>query len=434
MFTFQPFDDSIYRQKIKDLADKFIDLAELSNAEASEVIRLEEIDILLDMQLHTLGHRLHITAAQPAPVQMNYLVYPGTSGASFLQYLVTDRVVTPAQHAAHYSEAFLMLPSTYQISFYDRYVNKYATTTATTAAGGAAPPTVTSRHADRVLVLCNFNKIDKFDSDSFTIWTQVMSRFPASVFRFVIDTRKEVVHNIHTEFALRGVHPNRVAFLPRVSKEEHIRRHQDMDLFVDSLVYGAHSTATDALRGGLPVLTLEGETFPQRVGASLLESLSEEEGGRGMDHGKRDQRAYQQQKQGEKQEGGRQSEESLALLSKLLCTFSKKSFEDVAVKLLQSPVMLQKLRNLLLQASGGGGGGGGPVPEGVVTDASIGRSRTGFFHTENRVRDFLRGMQAAAEVEQLQLQMKFQWWGEGSSSNHDEHMDSKRAHIIVTNQ
>jgi hypothetical protein len=194
----------------------------------------------------------------------------------------------------------------------------------------------------------------------------------------------------------------RVHFLSRVSKEKHIRRHLEIDLFLDSLVYGAHSTATDALMGGLPVLTLAGESFPQRVGASLLTSLQgpdtlcsgdSEAGGDACRSRDRARGSSPPQQQQWEQREQREAEGTYNLLNKVLQTFSKKSFEDVAVKLLHSPVMLRRLRQLLLQASGSlerEGGGGGR------------HARAGLFDTEGLVRDFLRGVQAATEVERLQ--------------------------------
>jgi hypothetical protein len=311
------------------------------------------------------------------------------------------------------------------------------------------------------MVLCNFNKIDKFDSDSFAVWSQVMSRFPASVFRLVLDTRREVVRTIRTEFALRGVTAARVGFLSKVSKEEHIRRHLQMDLFLDSLVYGAHSTATDALLGGLPVLTVAGDTFPQRVGSSLLASLSGAEGEEGREEEGRRSTNHEQGKVNSTdspphvRNHSRRDREGFKLLSQLLNTFSKKSFEDVAVRMLRSPRALHKLRRLLLQASGSLAEGEGvrdrPVqgsPRVKLTERDIIRSKgdtgggapkkkTGFFHTEAMVADFLRGMQAASEMQRLRAATASRGTGSASPGSGDAsslRRELKYPHIIVTNQ
>lgn len=119
VFSYGKDDNSRYRQSIQALAHKFVDIVQMSFHDAAEVIRTEEIDILLDLQIHTLGSRLEITAAGVAPTVINYLVFPGTSGASFYHYICADEVVIPPEHASFYSEALLLLPATYQISSYD---------------------------------------------------------------------------------------------------------------------------------------------------------------------------------------------------------------------------------------------------------------------------------------------------------------------------
>lgn len=120
IYSYGRDDNSTYRQQLVALSDHFIELSHLAHGEAAETIHSHQLDILLDMQLHTLGHRLEITAHRPAPIQINYLVYPGTSGAAFFNYIIADAVVTPAEHAPHYSESLLLLPPTYQVSFFDR--------------------------------------------------------------------------------------------------------------------------------------------------------------------------------------------------------------------------------------------------------------------------------------------------------------------------
>jgi hypothetical protein len=121
VFSYGRNDGSRYRRNLEHLAHKFVNIVEMSFEEGAAAIRAEEVDVLLDLQIHTLGSRLEITASGVAPTVVNYLVYPGTSGARFYDYLVADEVVVPAEHAPHYSEALLLLPPTYQVSGYEEY-------------------------------------------------------------------------------------------------------------------------------------------------------------------------------------------------------------------------------------------------------------------------------------------------------------------------
>ena len=119
IYNYGKQDNSSYSRNLRNLADKYVEISELSYEESIETIKGDSLHILLDMQLHTLGNRLEITAGRPAPIQVNYLVYPGTSGASFMDYIVADRVVVAVEESSSYSESLLLLPMSYQISFYD---------------------------------------------------------------------------------------------------------------------------------------------------------------------------------------------------------------------------------------------------------------------------------------------------------------------------
>ena len=208
--------------------------------------------------------------ARVAPVQLAYLIYPGTSGASCLDGAVVDPIVVPPEAARVYTERLVYLPGTYQVNDYERHaaVATYAAAPGDRAAHGLPPkPSV---------VFCNFNKVDKLDPASFGLWMNVLRRAPGSVLWLLRPKGRQFDHvaaNLEAEAAARGVHPARLVWADRVPKAEHLRRHAAADLLLDTLIYGAHSTATDALRGGLPLLTVRGEQFPQRVGASLLRAV-----------------------------------------------------------------------------------------------------------------------------------------------------------------
>ena len=264
-------DHSDYRDAIAADADAFInDLALLGHVDAVVASRDFGAQIVVDLQGHTLGTRMELCMARVAPVQLAYLIYPGTSGASCLDGAVVDPIVVPPEAARVYTERLVYLPGTYQVNDYERHaaVATYAAAPDARAAHGLPPKPF--------VVFCNFNKVDKLDPASFGLWMNVLRRAPGSVLWLLRPKGRQFDHvaaNLEAEAAARGVHPARLVWADRVPKAEHLRRHAAADLLLDTLVYGAHSTATDALRGGLPLLTVRGEQFPQRVGASLLSAV-----------------------------------------------------------------------------------------------------------------------------------------------------------------
>ena len=264
-------DHSDYRDAIAADADAFInDLALLGHVDAVVASRDFGAQIVVDLQGHTLGTRMELCMARVAPVQLAYLIYPGTSGASCLDGAVVDPIVVPPEAARVYTERLVYLPGTYQVNDYERHaaVATYAAAPDARAAHGLPPKPF--------VVFCNFNKVDKLDPASFGLWMNVLRRAPGSVLWLLRPKGRQFDHvaaNLEAEAAARGVHPARLVWADRVPKAEHLRRHAAAALLLDTLVYGAHSTATDALRGGLPLLTVRGEQFPQRVGASLLSAV-----------------------------------------------------------------------------------------------------------------------------------------------------------------
>ncbi|CAK4076047.1 unnamed protein product [Aphanomyces euteiches] len=259
-------DGSPYRQAIPSLVEHFVDLILLSNHEAANAIEAAHVDILIDAQGHTLGQRHAIVAARPAPIIINYLVYPGTLGASYVDYLITDAYATPPEHADHYTEKLIMLPNSYQVNYIEMDYKH-------------APPW-SSKAQSRPFIFANYNKIEKLEPRVFGVWMSILRRAPHSELWLMRPSARSnasfdlIVQNIQAEAAQWGISPSRLRFLPRVSKREHLLRQHEADLFLDTFVYGAHSTATDAIAGNLPVLTLAGDTFASRVGISLLTSCN----------------------------------------------------------------------------------------------------------------------------------------------------------------
>jgi protein O-GlcNAc transferase len=264
-YSYGKEDGSDLRQRIISYAHSFVDISTDSFQDAARRIKGDEVDILVDLQGHTLGARPQIVASRPSRIQVSFLIFPGTSGSRFIDFLVTDRFVAPPEDAHLYTEKLVYLPQTYQINFYrsaDVGILRDGTRD-----DHLVPP------ADG-FVFANFNKIDKLEPEVFGVWMGILRRVPGSVLWLLKPSSPlacaTVQHNLLAMAEAHGVWPHRLVWADRVSKDVHIARQGLAHLFLDTFLYGAHSTAADALRGGLPVLTLAGDAFASRVGTSLL--------------------------------------------------------------------------------------------------------------------------------------------------------------------
>lgn len=272
-------DNSNYRNSLINLADQFYNISTYSTVESYEFIQQLKLDVLLDLQSHTLGARLGILAIEPplAPVVINYLVYPGTSGANFIDYIIVDHVVVPAEEQSCYTEKLIMLPPTYQIPSIYASKNDEIITSKTILRHSLGLPT-----SPDAIILCNFNKVDKIDPLTLSTWMNIMQRLPNS-YLWLLDppnynkdnsnSTSIVKDHINNICRFHGISTRRILYAPRVPKDKHVARHLAADLFIDTFIYGAHSTATDALQGGLPVLTIHGDSFPSRVVSSIYQSF-----------------------------------------------------------------------------------------------------------------------------------------------------------------
>jgi len=236
------------------------------------------VHVLIDLQGPTYGGRPEIAAMRPAPVVALYLIFPGTSGAvGATDYQIVDRAVAPPEHAPYFTEKLVYLRGSYQVNYYARHLALLA------EAAAAAPPPARGTAAVRAahglpgegFVYCNFNKQDKLEPAAWRTWMALLRAAPRSVLWLLHPSEKhaDIAANLRLEAAAAGVAPSRLVFAARVPKHAHLQRHAACDLFVDTFEYGAHSTATDALRGGAPLLSRVGRSFPQRVGKSLAEAL-----------------------------------------------------------------------------------------------------------------------------------------------------------------
>ncbi len=255
-YSYGPEDRSAMRDRLKRAFDRFLDVRALSDADAARAIHGDGIDILVDLKGYTFRARPGIAALRPAPVQVNYLGYPGTMGAGFIDYLVGDRVITPAAAAAHYSEKLVLMPDCYQANDRRRVI------AAKSSRRELGLP-------ESGFVFCCFNQSYKILPDVFAAWMRVLKAVAGSVL-WLLEWNASASLNLRREAAKLGVDPARLVFSPLTSIESHLARMQLADLFLDTFPVNAHTTASEALWAGLPVLTCAGDTFVSRVAASLL--------------------------------------------------------------------------------------------------------------------------------------------------------------------
>ena len=252
-------DDSAIRARLIKGFDRFHDFAALNSDEIARRLRAMEIDIAVDMGGHTANTRLQIFAHRFAPVQATWLGYPGTTGASFFDYLIADRIVAPPEHQPWFSEQLVHLP--------DSYFPAEAPPT-----GGTAPTRTEAGLPEDGFVFCAFNGSWKITPQMFDVWMRLLAAIPGSVL-WLRRPNADACANLEREAAARGVDPARLVYADTVSLQDHVARHALADLFLDTLPYNAHATAANALGAGLPVLTCLGEAFAGRVAANMLDAV-----------------------------------------------------------------------------------------------------------------------------------------------------------------
>jgi protein O-GlcNAc transferase len=248
------------RNRLKSGFEDFIDADSLGDQEIADLVQSRRVDILVDLMGFTSSARTGILSRRPAPIQVNYLGYPGTMGAPYIDYIVADRIVIPQHQHADYREKIVYMPYSYQVSDAKRPIAEI----------------VFSRDQLRLprgaFVFCCFNKAYKINPETFDGWMRILNRVPGSVL-WLADNGPTAASNLRKEAAKRRVEPARLVFAPLMPMAQHLARHRAADLGLDTLPYNAHTTASDALWAGLPMITLIGETFAGRVAASLLHAL-----------------------------------------------------------------------------------------------------------------------------------------------------------------
>jgi predicted O-linked N-acetylglucosamine transferase (SPINDLY family) len=259
-FSFGPASHGAMRKRLTSACDEFIDVRDQSDADVAMLARNRHIDIAVDLKGFTQDNRAGIFARRAAPLQVNYLGYPGTMGAPYMDYLVADPVLVPAASQSHYAEKIIYLPHSYQVNDTRRVIAEKSITRAELGlpSGG--------------FVFCCFNNSYKILPGTFDSWMRIVARVPGSVL-WLLGANATAICNLRREAAARSVNPERLIFANRIDLPEHLARHRAADLFIDTLPCNAHTTASDSLWAGLPVLTCIGECFAARVSASLLMAI-----------------------------------------------------------------------------------------------------------------------------------------------------------------
>lgn len=301
-FSFGINDKSSARDRLEKAFDQFHDIRHLSEIDAAKQIHACGIDILIDLTGFTQTSRSGIAALRPAPVNVNWLGFPGTMGnamagakiAPLFDYILTDSFISPSESSVNYAEKLVPLPHSYQPNDRKRPV-------------GATPTRQACNLPEDAFVFCCFNQSFKITPEVFAVWMRLLNKTPNSVL-WLLDCNQWAKQNLLSKAATHDIETSRLIFAPRVSIADHLARHVHADLFLDTQPYNAHTTCSDALWMGLPVLTCVGDTFAARVAGSLINAAG---------------------------------------LNELL-TYSLKDYEEKALQLTMNPSLLDSMKKKLL--------------------------------------------------------------------------------------
>jgi protein O-GlcNAc transferase len=250
-------DGSAIRARLARGFDALHDLSSMDHLSRAALVRRLEIDVLVDLTGHTEGENFAVLAQRPAPVLLSWFGYPGTTGAAFLDGVIADAVVAP--DPAEFSERLFHLPGSFFASDTSRAI-------------APVPSRVQAGLPEKAFVFCSFNNSWKITAPVFAVWMRLLKQVDGSVL-WLRRSDGGADANLAKAAGDHGIDPARIIFAPRLPEEEHLARHACADLFLDTLPYNAHATASDALWTGLPVLTRRGSAFAGRVAASMLTAL-----------------------------------------------------------------------------------------------------------------------------------------------------------------
>ena len=293
-FYFGPdVNDDVFKRIVKTF-DKFVNVNLKTETEIAQISKDFQIDIAVDLMGYTRDNRFKIFIEKCAPIQANYLGYPGTLGTNCIDYIIADKVLIPEESQEYYSEKIVYLPNSYQANDSKKKVSKKIFTREEIGL------------PKNNFVFCSFNQRYKILPKTFDSWMQILKRVDNSVI-WLLESNEKSSENLKKEAVNRGIDPKRIIFSKALPLDEHLARHKAADLFIDTFPYNAHTTCSDSLRVGLPVLTLQGETFASRVSSSLLNAVGLKE----------------------------------------LITYSSKEYEDLAVEFATDASKLKNIKNKL---------------------------------------------------------------------------------------
>ena len=256
-YSYGPVNEDQARQRVRQSCHVFRDLHTLDHETAARTIAADGIDILIDLKGYTQNSRLEIQAQRPAPVIVSWLGYPGTLGHPRLaDYIIGDPTVTPDEHSAHYSEKLAVMPDCYQPNDRMRPITP-------------APSREALGLPAQTLVFCSFNQAAKINPDTFDVWCRLLREVPNSVLWLMAPTPYAFAQ-LQREVLKRGVMPHRLFYAEELPQTEHLARFRVADIALDTFPYTSHTTASDALWCGVPLVTQIGQTFASRVAASIL--------------------------------------------------------------------------------------------------------------------------------------------------------------------
>ena len=259
-FSFGPITNDEMRQRLEKSFDQFIEIGSKSDFEVAQLSRNLNIDIAVDLKGFTQDSRTGIFSYRAAPIQVNYLGYPGTMGTDYIDYIIADKTLIPVEAQSCYSEKVAYLPNSYQVNDRKRVVSDKQYTRQELGL------------PENGFVFCCFNNNFKILPATFEGWMRILKAVEGSIL-WLLQDNPWVVDNLKKEAEKQGIAAHRLVFAERMPLSVHLARHRQADLFLDTLPYNAHTTTSDALWTGLPVLTLMGRSFSSRVAASLLNAI-----------------------------------------------------------------------------------------------------------------------------------------------------------------